>query len=141
MILLQGHGTTCPPHANGHEMEAFGHGMPCPYRGWVNGYLGRRLCPRYCHTLEYSIVTPVNIVLSRPRPREGKKALKHEEEDDDENEDELCDLIVSSVLSTPSASLVPLSQRDSLLARCLRRHPLCPSETGTRRSAATEGGG
>ena len=50
------------------------------------------------------IVTPVNIVLSRPRPREGKKALKHEEEDDDENEDEdeLCDLIVSSVLSTPS---------------------------------------
>ena len=47
--------------------------MPCPYGGWVNGYLGRRLCPRYCHTLEYSIVTPVNIVLSRPRPREGKK--------------------------------------------------------------------
>ena len=108
MILLYGHGTTCPPHANGHEMEAFGHGMPCPYGGWVNVCFWRCLCPRYCHTLEYSIVTPVNIVLSRPRPREGKKALKHEEEDDDENEDEdedeLCDLIVSSVLSTPSAS-------------------------------------
>lgn len=73
IVILQGHGTTFSPHANGQEMEAFGHGMPCPYGGWANGYLGRRLCPRYCHTLEYSIVTPVNIVLSRPRPREGKK--------------------------------------------------------------------
>ena len=74
---MQGHGTTFSPHANGHDMEAFGHGMPCPYGGWANGYLGRRLCPQYCHTLEYSIVTPVNIVLSRPRPREGKKNGPH----------------------------------------------------------------
>ena len=98
MILLQGYGTTCPPHINGQDRKwRFRTRLPCPYRGWANGYFGRRLCPRYCHTLEYSIVTPVNIVLSRPRPREGKKALKHEEEEDyeneDEDEDELCDLI------------------------------------------------
>ena len=74
IVLLQGYGTTCPPHINGQDRKwRFRTRLPCPYRGWVNAYLGRRLCPRYCHTLEYSIVTPVNIVLSRPRPREDKK--------------------------------------------------------------------
>ena len=29
-------------------------------------------CPRYCHALEYSIVAPLNIVLSRPRRREDQ---------------------------------------------------------------------